>query len=131
MRPVLMERLTSDVEAYRACLASMLQMDLDEFPAFEGLAASMQWNAWLASELNVCMLVFEFAAVPVPPGLWIARMPSPYQGYDVHSVVCAGTQPVHDPHPEAQPNGTYPNVTTMELMLPLDPGEPLGRFARQ
>jgi hypothetical protein len=45
----MMERLTSDAEAYRACLASMLQMDLEEFPTFEGLAAPLQWNAWLSS----------------------------------------------------------------------------------
>lgn len=124
----MMDRLTSDTEAYRACLASILQMDLDNFPAFEGLAAPMQWNAWLASELNVCALVFRFDAVPTPVGLWLARMESPYQGYDVHTIVCAGDRPLHDPHPEAQPGGTYQAIATVELLVPLDPGEPVGRF---
>jgi hypothetical protein len=78
----MMERLTSDAEAYRACLASMLQMDLEEFPTFEGLAAPLQWNAWLAAELNVIAMQFAFGTIPTPPGLWLARMASPYQGYD-------------------------------------------------
>lgn len=124
----MMERLTSDAEAYRACLASILQMDLDDFPTFEGLAAPMQWNAWLASELNICALAFPADSLQTPPGLWLARMPSPYQGYDVHTIVCAAGRPLHDPHPEAQPNGEYPMITVAELLFPMDPGEPLGRF---
>jgi hypothetical protein len=101
----MMERLTSDAEAYRACLASMLQMDLEEFPTFEGLAAPLQWNAWLAAELNVIAMQFAFGTIPTPPGLWLARMASPYQGYDVHTVVCVGSRPLHDPHPERDDDG--------------------------
>lgn len=130
MKPVMMERLTSDVEAYRACLASILQMDLDDFPTYTGLAEAMQWNAWLATELNLYVMQFAFGAVATPPGLWIARMPSPYLGYDVHSIVCAGFRSAHDPHPESQPGGSYLNISTVELLMPLDPGEPSGRFTR-
>jgi hypothetical protein len=64
----MMERLTSDAEAYRACLASMLQMDLEEFPTFEGLAAPLQWNAWLAAELNVIAMQFAFGDHPDTAG---------------------------------------------------------------
>jgi hypothetical protein len=128
MRPVMMESLTSDTEAYRACLASLLQIELDEFPAFQGLAATMQWNAWLASELNLYVLRFEFGTIATPPGMWLATMASPYQGYDLHAVVCAGSRVVHDPHPEAQPGADYLNLATVELLIPLDPGEQSGRF---
>lgn len=127
----MMERLTSDEEAYRACLASVLQVDLGDLPTFEGLAAPMQWNAWLAGELNVYVMQFPFAAVPNPPGYWLARLKSPYQGYDVHTCVCVGSRFAHDPHPEAQGDMAYPDVATIEVLIPLDPGEPSGRFARQ
>lgn len=128
MRPVMMESLTSDTEAYRACLASILQMELDEFPTFEGLSAVLQWDAWLASELNLCCLRFGVDAITVPHGLWVARLASPYPGYEWHSVVCAGGNMVHDPHPEPQEYELRAVMYAVELLLPMDPGEPFGRF---
>lgn len=120
--------LTSDVQAYRAALASILDVDLDLVPEFEGLPAQMQWNGWLAGECNLASLVFEAGQINFPPGYWIARLRSPYPGYQVHSVVMAGTSLAHDPHPEPQEYAADALVLLVELLVPLDPSEPSGRY---
>lgn len=122
----MMAELTSDLDAYRAALGSLLAIELDQIPAFEGVAAPLQWDAWIATELNLAVLRMSPNVLPIPVGYWLGRLPSPYPGYDLHSVVMRGTALAHDPHPEPQ---QYPiELSICEVFVPLDPAEPSGRW---
>lgn len=124
----MMESMTSDVESYRAALASLLGMDLDRMPRFDGLPGPLEWDAWLARELNMASLRFNAGAIPIPPGMWLARIVSPYPGYRTHTVVMARGGLAHDPHPEPQEYLPHERLALMELLIPLDPSEPSGPF---
>lgn len=129
MIPVTQESMTSDVQAYRAALASILEVDLDVLPAFEGMAGPMQWDAWMATELNLCLLRFAVDTMERPPGMWLALIMSPYVGYEMHTVVMRGGALAHDPHPEPQEYRVLDLLAVIEMMLPLDPALPSGRHA--
>ena len=125
-----MEALASDVQAYRAALASLLDLDLDVVPAYDGQAQGLQWDAWLGGTLNLG--AFRFSAdlgVDVGPTLSLGRIVSPYVGYDIHTVVMRGMMLEFDPHPEPVEYEVLEHLALVELMVPLDPSLPSGRFA--
>lgn len=128
MKPVMMDGLTSASDAYQACLASLLEVEIEEVPTFEGLAAAYEWNAWLASKLNLYIVTFDMGSIPTPPGMWLARIQSPYPAYGTHTVVMMAHELAHDPHPEPQEYDVLDSVAMIELMIPLDPAEPSGRY---
>jgi len=124
-----MASLTREVESYRAALASLLEVDLELIPDYEGLGSSMRWNAWLASELNVLMLVCEFGTFGPAQGMWIAQIDSPYPGFKFHYVVCAGADIVWDPHPEPQDYTDAAKIVGQHFVMAMDPALPMGRAA--
>jgi hypothetical protein len=125
MQPVQMNELTSAESAYRACLATVLDMSLDDVPSFDGLAADMQWAAWLGARMNLMVVTINSTY----PGFWIARVRSPYPAYAVHSLVMRSGLVIHDPHPEPQPVPLDMALLSSELLAPLDPSLPCGRAA--
>lgn len=128
MITVQMEQLTSEEDAYRAALASILELELDDVPRFTGMASEMQLEAWLGAELNLCRFGVGDMQ-PAVPGYWLARVHSPYPSYTVHTVVMQHLRIVHDPHPEPQPIDITMGVVRCDLLVPLDPALPSGRHA--
>jgi hypothetical protein len=127
MRPQQMESLTSEVQAYRAALATLLDLDLDDVPAYDGQAQGIQWDAWLASmNLGAFRFMPDQGAMGVAYGL--GRIVSPYVGYDMHTVVLQGGMVVFDPHPDPEEFDLDERLGLVELMIPLDPALPSGRF---
>jgi hypothetical protein len=115
------------VHAYRACVASLLELELEQVPQFEGMAAGLEFDAWLARELQmVRVTMLQFSP---PPMLWIARVHSPYLTYDTHSLVMQQWATLFDPHPEAQPIDVQEELVLVELFCPMDPAQPSGRAA--
>jgi hypothetical protein len=112
-------------DAYRAALASILAVELEQVPMFEGLAAELEFQAWLGGKLNLACL--KFASMDPPTGYWIARIRSPYD-FHPHTVVMRYQQVVHDPHPaqKVQPGVEGLTVLQCELLVPLDPSLPAG-----
>lgn len=127
MKPVTMRTMTDASEAYRACLASMLELELDEVPVFVGMASDLQMQAWTASELNLAH--FQVQQMRPPPVLWIALVNSPYPAYSVHALVMEGLLIAHDPHPEPQPIDVTGGVLQCDLYVPLNPALPVGKYA--
>jgi hypothetical protein len=123
-----MEQLTRETDAYRACLATILELELEQVPEFEGMAADLQFQAWLATDLNMATLRLEVLS-PVPPILWLARVHSPYPLYKVHTVVMQQALIAFDPHPEPQPVDLSSAVIQCEVFVPMDPSAPSGHFA--
>jgi hypothetical protein len=128
MKPVMMESRTSEVESYRAAVASILGLELDVLPAFDGPTGPMEWDAWFARELNMVVVRFEEGFSP-PRCYWVAAVASPYHGTDVHFVVMQREQLVHDPHPEAEWFDVRPVLVMMDVFVPLDPSLPAGGAA--
>lgn len=126
MIPVVQQKLMDETDAYRAALASLLEIELEEIPAFTGLNGELKLHAWL-SDLNLA--VVRVSGFQAPPMLWIARTQSPYPGYAVHSVVMRAAVLLHDPHPEPQP---FDQTTILgaDIITPADPSLPSGRFVR-
>lgn len=122
-----MDTLTRPEEAYRACLASMLDLELEQVPLYEGLSADLQWQAWTASELNLARVMLQ--DWQPAPCLWLARVTSPYPAYKVHTLVMEHTRIAHDPHPEPQHIDVTMGVLQVDLYVPLDPSLPIGRAA--
>lgn len=114
----------SVADSYRACLASLFECDLDAIPQFDGLAADLEFQAWLAREVR--MVVVRLDDMTPPACYWIARVTSPYPAYKLHSVVMAGANMALDPHPEPQHLGWPDCVVQCEVFVPLDPAEPSG-----
>jgi hypothetical protein len=122
MIPVTMKRLTNEMDAYRAALASLLDLSLESIPEVDGLGAELKLRAWMSDRNMTVLRITPFEA---PPCMYIARTRSPYPGYQVHSVVMAGGVLAHDPHPEPQPF-VWEEVIGADFIVPMDPTHPFG-----
>lgn len=137
MRPVYQSKLGPEGDCFRACVASLLELDLPVVPHFmEGLppwseedAARLAWQEAFRSAVDAFLLprgfcYFEVSfQVPIselplrpPAGLWIGMGRVPGASCD-HAVVMRGEQLVHDPALFSAP----PVVFSVGLVLPLAP----------
>lgn len=89
-------------DCFRACLASILEMDPSDVPHFVELGGDKWWilaTEWC--EENGLSLTYSFKANGIRehlPLYWIASGKSPRGDFN-HSVVFFGDEMVHDPHP--------------------------------
>jgi hypothetical protein len=89
-------------DCLRACVASILELDIDELPNFHGDGWWDRWVAWgEARGLDFCC----YAPEDLPPEAeyWIAGPDSPRIPDVKHAVVVNGGEIVWDPHPDADP----------------------------
>jgi hypothetical protein len=90
-----------DGNCFSACLASILELSLDEVPCFTGEDWLSQYNLWLADNnlaLVNCLYKDAEGNVLAPAGYSILAADSP-RGNWKHAVVCFNGNIVHDPHP--------------------------------
>lgn len=123
-----MDGLATTESAYRAALGTVLDIDVEDVPSFDGLAAELQWDAWLGS-LNLGVWRTRPPGLVVPGGYWIFRCQSPYHGYEVHSVVMRAAMVAFDPYPQPKVLTLEGSAVQGECYYVLDPAEPAGRFA--
>lgn len=108
---------------FRACIASLLEIPIDEVPNFNAEPVKdwhMRYAAWLNKRgLGVCHLgTPAFLTVAgVKDAYFIVSGKSP-RGID-HAVIYKGPKMVHDPHPSG--GGVEPD--TVDILFPLDPAE--------
>lgn len=95
-----------DGNCFAACVASIMELPLEEMPSIAGREFNQVWSQWLAER------DLAFALVP-SDGAWIkgyciAWGNSPRGGLDkfdrpvTHAVVCRDLHLVHDPHPSGE-----------------------------
>lgn len=116
-------------DCHAACIASLLEVELDEVPAIT-LADLEDVGAWWR-RLGAYLAKQGLYLLKVPAGaghwsgaagsdqeeLWIACGKSPRSGV-FHCVVCRGAEVVHDPHPSGR---GIESVDTAEFLVLLDP----------
>lgn len=112
---------------FSACVASLLEIPIDEVPYFmgdhledDGGAWFERFNAWLRERgwWSVC---FKLDSDWRPAGYHILSGKSPRAGerrYALHSVVALGGDIVHDPHPDRDGIKSHDDVC---LLIPMDP----------
>lgn len=105
MKPVMQTRLGADGNCFEACIASILEIPLEEVPDLGGAATPEKWatiiNVWLAKRgLQYVELDYQEDG----DALW--RCISTYHiiiGHELrgvyHAVVGKNGKPVHDPYP--------------------------------
>lgn len=84
---------------WRACIASLIEIDIDDMPTFEDMED--QWlvktRSWLRTQ------GFEMHVLSkqlVPKGLAIASGTSPRHSQTGHSIIVYEGELYHDPHPD-------------------------------
>jgi hypothetical protein len=91
-----------DGNCFPACIASILEIPLDDVPCFHGENWLERYNEWLKDK-NLCLinvLYLNAEGQPnVPPGYSILAADSPRGDY-LHAVVCLNGEVVFDPHPQ-------------------------------
>lgn len=109
MRPVTQTKFGSpDGNCFAACVASILEVDLDSVPQDQSETWWHDFGRWLSREHRLVPVmidgdgekpVMEFST-GAPEVYWIASGMGP-RGL-LHSVVAKGSQLVHDPHPSGE-----------------------------
>ena len=111
---------------FSACVASLLEINLDEVPYFMNMPVSdwyERFGRWLATR-NLWPLCLEADGERSPPGLYILSGISPRApmsadpGQHLHSVVACGRDIVHDPHPSRDGLRDRRDVI---VLVPIDP----------
>lgn len=124
MRPI--DQTTFGVpegNCFAACLASLLEIPLEEVPDLTHETDSSWWGVvekWLRLRgLYAVNFVCRGKDLDtfVPPGLHILNGPSPRGAFD-HSVVARGREIVHDPHPSRAGLAGYRDRM---MLVPMDP----------
>ena len=87
---------------FHACVASIMEMSLDEMPDTTGLSTPALWDKWeqWAREGNLGLIHFPYTDVWHPAGYWILGAESSRLPGRIHAVVCKGKELIYDPHPE-------------------------------
>ena len=108
---------------FSACVASLLELPLNEVPYFMGDDPPGQPSAWF-ERLSEWLKAHGYWAIQIqlntdwrPDGLCILSGKSP-RGDFLHSVVANGTEVVHDPHPSREGVLSRDNVV---ILVPIDP----------
>lgn len=109
---------------FAACIASLLELPIEETPSIEGRSFWRVWSAWLAIRGLAYVDVSAGSGVYFP-GYSIATGKSPRGGLTeagrpvLHAVVCENMNLLHDPHPD----NTFLDGSPIEygVLYPLDP----------
>lgn len=90
---------------FAACVASILEIPIEETPSIEGKHFEPTWDAWF-NERGLTMVDVPAGDGAYIQGFFIATGKSPRGGLTksgrpvLHSVVAQNMTLVHDPHPE-------------------------------
>ncbi len=125
--PVIQTRLDApprvNGNCLRACLATLLEIGIDEMPAFEDAPTDAhRWQDLTGWLLERGFVLFEIRC-PFP-GLHMVGGPSPRGA--AHMVVFDGDRMTHDPHPEG---GGLVSIDDRFVLVPVDPTGPWEWFA--
>lgn len=91
-------------DCFAACLASILELELDEVPNFHGENWLFRYNRWLKPfNLVLYDVTFPKGTNQHPVGYSILAGTSPRYAPALHAVVCLDGTIVHDPHPNGEP----------------------------
>jgi hypothetical protein len=110
-----------DGNCFGACVASILELPLDETPSTKGLDGEKWWAIWEKwfAERNTGLVNFGYTKGWQPRGYWLLGAESPRLPGRIHSVVCKGNELIHDPHPErSQGVGAWKETTILYLLDP-------------
>jgi hypothetical protein len=132
MIPVEQTKLTyPDGNCMSACLASILELTLDEVPCYVGDGWLEKYNQWLAS-FNLTMVNLTYTSAEgepwAPMGYSILAADSP-RGEWLHAVVCHNGEVVWDPHPQREMGLKTKREWTVFLVL--DPTRPVNQRSVQ
>jgi len=109
---------------FAACVASLLEMSIDEMPSLETGHFTTIWNDWFRQR-GIGMADVKAGSGAYFPGYCIASGKSPRGGLTpsgrpiIHAVICKDMNLVYDPHPD----GGFLDGTPTEytLLYPLNP----------
>lgn len=125
MRPIYQTILDGqNGDCMAACIASLLELDLDAMPNPHTASWWDDWQAWLKQ--RGLYLVEATGGDWTPPGYAILVGTSP-RGDWQHAVVALDGEIVHDPHPGG---GGVVTRTAYDLIVPYDPGDGAGEQLR-
>lgn len=123
MKPVEQTKLTyPDGNCMAACVASLLELPLDDVPDYKGEGWFDRWNGWLA-QWNLTFVNFRADCEWKPLGYSILAADSP-RGDWLHAVVCLDGEVVWDPHPQREMGLREWREWTCFVVL--DPSKPSG-----
>lgn len=128
MKPVMQTETGDSGNCFSACLASVLELPIEEVPNFfhgEDKSPEAWWRrarAWLETQGFgiVCMTVDSDHHDPLHwyhPDAYLIVAGKSERGRD-HAIVCRGGRMIHDPHP-SQTGIIRPE--SVDLLYPLDP----------
>lgn len=112
---------------FSACVASLLEIPLDEVPYFMGESLGLDGGAWWErfgewlKPRGFYAMCFELKNEWRPQGLCILSGKSPRElanPHALHSVVADGDRVVHDPHPS---RAGVVDQRDVVILIPLDP----------
>jgi hypothetical protein len=110
---------------FTACMASILEMPIEELPHYQSENWCDLWDQWLAPfNLRLFFFIYD-PRVEMPNCYSILSGTSP-RGDWLHAVVCFGNEIVHDPHPDK--TGVVDRLE-FTIFSVLDPARPIGRAA--
>jgi hypothetical protein len=121
-----------DWSCHRACVASLLEMPLEEMPGIcpadydyntNGWADA--WDEWLES-LGFVSYDITFRGHS-PKGYTIAQVASQKFPGKLHSIVCLNGEPVHDPQRSNEPY-TGADVQLHTILAPMNPARMLATW---
>jgi hypothetical protein len=101
VKPVTQTKFPQRGNCFAACVATILEVDIIEVPAFEEVSL----NPFIPAKRWLHEHGFDFhhsTAEYPPPGYAIAVGESPRNPDIQHAVVTLAGQVVHDPHPDGQ-----------------------------
>jgi hypothetical protein len=101
LKPIVQTKFPQRGNCFAACIASILELEVSEVPAFEDLSS----NPFIPAKrwLNERGLNFEHSAAAYPPpGYAVAVGASPRNPDIQHAVVTLAGKIVHDPHPDGR-----------------------------
>lgn len=88
-----------DGDCFRACVASILEMPIEELPTYNSESWLLSWNNWL-EKYGLYLQYKTYGKGNFAGGYWIASVPSLNLGEGVkHVVVMHKDKLVHDPSP--------------------------------
>lgn len=86
-----------DGNCFSACVASILEISIEDVPIFLGPGGDLRFWQWLGAQ-GLAASLYRSASY-VPPGFSIAGGPSKRFAGRMHACVALDGRIVHDPHP--------------------------------
>ena len=123
MKPVDQSRISyEDGDCLRACIASVLELPLEDVPAYLNDDMGARYNEWLR-RFNLSLLAIRLdPGIDVPAGYHLIEGPS-RNGKDSHVAVGLNGKIVHDPDPTSR--GEFKGGGNYWVFVTLDPARTL------